>query len=366
MSDTFKKLLEQAVSEVAGGLLGALKQGDGSRATPDGPSGESLAALLAWKGKLSELEASLARFPHVLEALGEPASDSDIANANSALFPFRLPSWLEELYRWHNGSAREASGLFDLHFGSLDDALRSYRSVSPFDLDFGEFREFTFQFLGSDDGWVLAILDQDFAYSDDSLLYWQYHEIPVAWHQGPQAWVDDLLHKLESVDEDSFDDQGRFMGYKSRYATVHVPVSYEYGGANVALWPESYRQRAGLTNLLIQESKLPPLAERRLVRGVPIPHAGPWEVYFGGFAHQLFTSRSPKLPALIRLATNRHDSDAPPNVDGYVFDCVLPRGVISDYTLRHGFDLDAVVWFRPETITSDMPVIDKVRFPVNL
>ncbi len=353
VSDTFKQLFEHVVNEAAKQVIDAVNQIEplsGAPTADSPPPPKAAADMIRWRSKLDELETSLSRFPHVMDALGSPASDATIKNANQALAPFRLPRWLEELYRWHNGYDHTLVNLFDLRFNSLEDSVRTYQAHDPYDYEFGWFRHFTFQFLGMDDDWMVAVLDQAGAVDEDTLLYWHYHDSPGPAYGSPSAWVDDLLLKLESVDEDSFDDNGFFLGWKN-HTPIGEPVSipYAFGGIRADQWPESYRQRAGITNYLITESALPPVDTRRLPADESLPHEGPWDVHFGGFGRQLFKSRRPRLPAQIRLGN---------------LECILPPGVLSEYTLRYGFDLDAVVWFRAETLESGFPVIDRVRFPV--
>ena len=360
MSDIFKQLLQQAVTEIAKSISDSL---DPSNPPPPTLTADS-AELMAWRRKLDELEKSLSRFPHVIQALGSPATDLEIARVNSSLEPFRLPQWLETLYRWHNGCDRAVSSIFELPFISVD-ADRPLND-RPFAYEFGYFREFTFPFLGVDEDWMLAVLDQPGSVPDNSLLYWHLHDQPFMGYESPHEWVDSLLAKLESVDENSFGDDGRFLGYDPDIESIRSRPSAPavYGGVRAALWPDSYLQRAGLTNYVISESDLPRQNERWLRHGEEIPHTGPWDVYFGGFAQELFRSRRPKLPAQIRLEATHYGEGAKRNPNGSVLNCLLPPGILSDYTLCYGYDLDAVVWFRPESIDNDLPVIDKVRFPV--
>lgn len=361
MSEIFKKLITEAVTEVAKQISDAV--GQTTTPAPPRPRGEP-AELIAWRRKLEELESSLKRFPHVMDALGEPATDLEIKRANSALSPFRLPRWLEELYRWHNGCDRSVAAIFGRPFNSISESLVA--RVDPFDFEFGYVREFVFPFLGVDSSWTMAILDHDGSVADHTLLGWDYEDTPSPAYENAPAWIDNLLQRLESVDENSFADDGKFNYYDPSLAdrTDWVPERFEYGGVHPGRWPESYRQRAGISNYIIREAELPAPQERWLDdEDEPIPHAGPWDVYFGAFQTRM-KYRTPKPPTQIRLRTAHHDGTSKRTGGARDLNCFLPAGILSDYTLRYGTNLNAVVWFRKDTLDAEIPVIDRVRFPI--
>ena len=302
-----------------------------------------------WQEKLDELEGSLSRFPHLMDLLGEPADDTLINETNALLSPFKLPTWLEQLYRWRNGAEFNFSNLFGYPFNSIEDSLKN--KVEPLDHDCGYSRHFLFPFLGVDDMWALSVLDYEDVETEPTILLWDYMDQPRHWFASPMVWIEEVIHRLEFVNEDWFTDDGRFSDLGKELQGDGVSSQFTFGGMRADEWPESFRQRAGITDYTISESELPPQSERVLRGRRPIPHPGPWDVNFWGFTRRLFDGRKePKYPATIQTFF------------GLKF--VLEAGTLSDHALLYGFDLDAVIWFRSETLDSQIPTIDKVRFPI--
>ena len=309
-----------------------------------------------WRQKLTDFETELARFPHVIDELGSPATDSDIDRANAALGRFQLPEWLEALYRWHNGCGVLVSALLGAEFTTLDDAVSNYENFTS--AGDGWFRPWTFPFLLVDKDVTLGVLDGPGETVDLSILRFFMQET-YAWrlHSSPMEWVDELLFMLSKVDEDSFKDDGAFWGYpnsvldevRARGHEISRKTAGErvtYGEFRTEDWPQVYLDRAGLTEHLIAIEELPSEQHRRLRRGEPIPHVGPWDVYF--------PTPPPQLPTTVTMRiTGRRD------IEG-----LLPAGVLPDYSTSTGIDVRAVVWFTPESFDEEIPVIARVGFPV--
>jgi hypothetical protein len=135
--------------------------------------------IAAWRHKLDELETALSRFPHVIDALGKPVTDRAIENAQHAVAPFRLPDWVCEMYRWHNGCDRIVGQLFELPFNSLEDATELYRGFTGMGDQFW-YRPFTFPLCQVDKDALLITLDEeDGSEQENTILYFMYHEEPA-------------------------------------------------------------------------------------------------------------------------------------------------------------------------------------------
>ena len=96
-----------------------------------------------------------------LQNMNPPATGRDINQANEAVAPFRLPAWLEALYRWHNGSGYRGLNLDEsgLRFMPLKEAVDQYGHLCASWNGFGWYRRWSWPLLMADSDLLIATLD---------------------------------------------------------------------------------------------------------------------------------------------------------------------------------------------------------------
>lgn len=290
-----------------------------------------------------------------LRHMSSPATDAQINAANEAIAPFRLPAWLEALYRWHNGSS-EYQGL-DLtpgyRFLQLDQAVAEYKRLCEVWNGLGWYRRWSWPLLSEDKAKVLATLD----YGDgppEPILCWFYFTDPVflRWHT-PQEWITEVIEDYSMLEE-RFAPDGEDIDWYRQYEAAGKEYQPNRNksqlgfGLNTRVWPESLLHRAGIAGLLINESELPPKDERELQAG-KISDPGPWYFYFGDLQREWYESPPVQLPATINVTRG--------------LKAKLPEGVLPEHALVNGIDVDAVLWFDPETLEDEIPTIQRIAYP---
>ena len=303
-----------------------------------------------------------------LQNMNPAATDRDINQANEAVAPFRLPAWLEALYRWHNGSGYRGLNLDEsgLRFMPLKEAVDQYGHLCASWNGFGWYRRWSWPLLMADSDLLIATLDYAHNPTEPILCGFHMEDRPYARWESPQIWINEITQMYELLEEQfvhetSIDWFRQLAAVKKDFAPSRAISEFEFGVSTLR-WPESLLHRAGIAELTVNESELPPMNERRLRRDQGIPHPGPWDFYFGDLLSGWYQSPPIELPAQARLWSEWKGNFQLPLAEAGVT-AVLPAGVLPDHAVVNGLDVDVVVWFDPETLEDETPNIQRIAYP---
>lgn len=308
-----------------------------------------------------------------LEDMNPPATDEDIDRANEAVAPFRLPLWLEALYRWHNGSGYRGLDLHQSHlrFLPLKEAVDQYNHLSAGWNGFGLYRKWSWPIVMADSDVLIATLDYGNHPTEPILTDFDMVDEPFALWESPEAWIKGFTEMYELVEEsvpdnniteDGYIDWHRQLKAAGKDFKTGSAISKAEFALRVSRWPESLLYRAGIAELLVDASELPAMLERRLRKDEGIPHPGPWNFYFGDLAPEWYDSPPVSLPAEATLRSEWKGEFGTPIAE-VVLNVIVPKGILPDHALVHGLDVDVVVWFDPETLADQAPTIQRIAYP---